>query len=317
MNVYSEIDGLTIREGDWLSVDGTNGRIYLGQLATVTPDLDDPWLTTLLSWADEIRVLGIRANADEPEDAERARRYGAEGIGLCRTEHMFFDPDRLPIMQKLIMAKTDWERREAVEQLLPFQRSDMVGLLRSMDGLPVIIRLLDPPMHEFLPSFEELFRQRTELQLRLAKTSDLDEVDRLVNQLSTAQAQLERVRELRESNPMLGLRGVRLGLTIPELTRMQARAIFEAYAIVKKEGGDPRPEIMIPLVSDVSELIAQKKLILAEADRVGQEQDLGCSLPDWLNDRGSTGGPERRQDWGRSRFLVLWNQRLDPDNLCH
>ncbi len=273
------VDGLIIREGDWLSIDGNTGNIYLGKLETATPDLEDPFLATLLGWADEFRTLGVRANADEPSDAERARAYGAEGIGLCRTEHMFFDPERLPIVQQLIMARTDWERREAVDQLLPFQRDDMAGLLKSMDGLPVIIRLLDPPMHEFLPSFEDLFRERTELQLQLARTTDLDEVERLVHHLSTAQSQLDRVRELSETNPMLGLRGVRLGLTIPELTRMQARAIFEAYAMVKKQGGDPHPEIMIPLVSDVAELAIQRTWILEEAAKVAEEQGIEVVCP--------------------------------------
>ncbi len=139
------VDGLVILEGEWLSIDGNTGAVYLDQLPTESPDLDDPWLATLLDWADDYRKMGVRANADEPADAERARHYGVEGIGLCRTEHMFFDPDRLPVVRQLIMADTDLERREALDQLLGFQRADILGLLEAMDGLPVIIRLLDPP----------------------------------------------------------------------------------------------------------------------------------------------------------------------------
>ena len=214
----------------------------------MAPDLDNEWLTTLLGWADEIRTLGVRANSDEPEDAARARAYGAEGIGLCRTEHMFFDPERLPIVQRMITAPNQAERKEALDEMREFQRADFAGLFEAMDGLPVILRLLDPPLHEFLPSWEELHRHQTDLQLRLVRAADLETVERLVGELSDVREMLVRVEALRETNPMLGLRGVRLGITMPEITRMQARACFEAAVEVAERGGDPRPELMVPLV---------------------------------------------------------------------
>ena len=257
LSVGSEVLG----EGDWLSIDGTTGEVFAGKIPTVEPDLDNEWLATLLTWADEMRTLEVRANADEPAEAERARRYGATGIGLCRTEHMFFDPERLPIVQHLITAPSRSEQREAIDALLPLQREDFVGLLRAMDGLPVIIRLLDPPLHEFLPSWESLHRTVSDLQLRLGKAGDLDTMEALLSELDQTREMLARVEALRESNPMLGLRGVRLGLELPELTRMQARAVFEAAAHLIEEGGDPKPEIMVPLVSHVNELATQRALI--------------------------------------------------------
>ncbi|MCB0993976.1 MAG: pyruvate, phosphate dikinase [Acidimicrobiales bacterium] len=266
------VGDVEIREGDWVSIDGTTGGVYLGQVPTVDPDLDDPWLATLLGWADEFRTLGVRTNADEPDDAARARRYGAEGIGLCRTEHMFFDPERLPIVRRMIMAPSTSERREAVEALLPFQRGDFAGLFRSMDGLPVVIRLLDPPLHEFLPSFEVLTRTLTDLELQLAHASRLEAMEVLLDEITETRALLARVEELRESNPMLGLRGVRLGIRIPELTRMQTRAVLEAALDVAAEGGDPRPEIMVPLVSHANELAVQRELIESEAAAVFAER---------------------------------------------
>lgn len=261
----------TVHEGEWLSIDGTSGNIYLGQVETVAPDLDNQWLTTLLGWADEFRTLGVRANSDEPEDAARARSYGAEGIGLCRTEHMFFDPERLPIVQRMITAPNAPERREALDQLREFQRADFVGLFEAMDGLPVILRLLDPPLHEFLPSWEELHRQQTDLQLRLVRAADLETVERLVDELSRVHEMLSRVEALRETNPMLGRRGVRVGITMPEITRMQARAAFEAAVEVAERGGDPRPELMVPLVSDANELARQRALIDEVAEAVFAE----------------------------------------------
>ena len=160
------VDGRVIKEGDWVSIDGTLGEVFAGQVETIVPDINDPYLIKLLNWADGIRRLGVWANADYPRDAQRARDYGAEGIGLCRTEHMFFEPERLPYVQQMILAKSDEERDAALEQLLPFQRSDFEGLFRVMDGLPVIIRLIDPPLHEFLPSHDELLVEVTELRLR-------------------------------------------------------------------------------------------------------------------------------------------------------
>ena len=255
------VAGNVVHEGEWLSIDGTAGNIYLGQVETTAPDLDNEWLTTLLGWADEHRTLEVRANVDEPEDAVRARSYGASGIGLCRTEHMFFDQDRLPIMRRMIMAPNLPERREAIEALLEFQRQDFVGLFEAMDGLPVIIRLLDPPLHEFLPSWEELHRRQTDLQLRLVGAADLATVEALVTELSEVRELLARVEQLHETNPMLGRRGVRLGITLPELTRMQTRAIIEAAIHCVRGGGDPHPEIMVPLVSHANELARQRALI--------------------------------------------------------
>ena len=210
-----EVGSVEVHEGEWVSVDGTTGKVYLGKTETTEPDISNEWLTILLEWADDFRTLNVRANADDPVEAERARRYGATGIGLCRTEHMFFDPERLPIVQAMITAPTPTEQREAVSALLPLQRGDFAGMFRAMDGLPVIIRLLDPPLHEFLPSFDELTETATDLQIRLINAADLTTVNQLVEELTATQTMLSRVASLRESNPMLGLRGVRLGLQIP------------------------------------------------------------------------------------------------------
>jgi len=267
-----KVDSQVIREGDVLSIDGTTGEVFVGELATVVPDMEDPWLAKLMSWADEFRRLGVRANADYPEDAERARKYGAEGIGLCRTEHMFFQSERLPTVQRMITTRSPAERREAVDALLPFQREDFAGLFRAMDGLPVIIRLIDPPLHEFLPSFEDLTRELADLQIQSTNARNLEEVEGITAKLAETQSMLDRVHSLRETNPMLGMRGVRLGILIPELTRMQVRAIFEAACAVKKDGVEPIPEIMIPLTSHVNELRRQREVLEAEARAVMEEQ---------------------------------------------
>ncbi len=263
-----------IEEGDWISIDGTAGELYAGKLKTMVPDIKDPYLMTLLSWADDFRKLGVWTNADYPADAKRAREYGAEGIGLCRTEHMFFEAERLPFVQKMIMTNSPTERREALDALLPFQRDDFIGLFRAMDGLPVIIRLIDPPLHEFLPFHVDLMRELTDLKLRLQDASTLEEIDKLIDQIGKDQAILKRVESLHESNPMLGLRGVRLGIHIPELTKMQVRATFEAACIVAKEGIDVHPEIMIPLTSHANELKVQQEALIAEAKEVMKEQGI-------------------------------------------
>ncbi len=271
------IRNVTIAEGDWLSLDGTTGRVYAGQVPTADPDLDNESLATLLAWADDIRTLGVRANADDPVEAARARRHGAEGIGLCRTEHMFFGAERLPIVQQMITAPSLAEQREAIDSLLPMQRADFAGLFEAMDGLPVIIRLLDPPLHEFLPSWTELHRTIADLQLRLVGAGDLETVEALIGELSETSAMLARVEALSESNPMLGLRGVRLGLRLPDLTRMQVRAVMEAAASVIRAGGDPRPEIMVPLVSHHNELARQREIIEEVATDVIAET--GVDIP--------------------------------------
>ncbi len=267
-------EDLEINEGDWLSLDGTQGIVYLGKLPTVVPDIRNPYLIKLLSWADEIRTLGVWANADYPRDAERAREYGAQGIGLCRTEHMFFETERMPIVQKMIMAKYAVDRKDALDQLLPLQRGDFEGLFKAMDGLPVIIRLIDPPLHEFLPSFEDLVQDLADLKVRTQHYHTLSEIDTALAEIRIKQDYLERVEALREMNPMLGTRGVRLGILIPELTRMQVRAIFEAACRCAKAGVDVHPEVMIPLVSHVNELKVQQSALEAEAKAVMEEQGI-------------------------------------------
>jgi pyruvate,orthophosphate dikinase len=264
---------LSIGEGDWVSLDGSTGEVFLGRLDTFVPDITDTWLATLLSWADEYRRLGVRANADYPQDAQRAREYGAEGIGLCRTEHMFFQSERLPVMQRMIMTDSVTERRDALAELEPLQRADFLGLFQAMDGLPVIIRLVDPPLHEFLPTFEELTRRITDGKIRISAAGSLDEVDAILGRLRNDEDLLRRVQALHESNPMLGLRGVRLAIRYPEILQMQARAIFEAACDAAEAGGDPRPEVMVPLTSDAGELIKARQIIETEAKAVFEERE--------------------------------------------
>jgi pyruvate, orthophosphate dikinase len=271
---HIEVKGKVIKEGDWISIDGTIGEVYAGKVETMVPDIKDPWLMKLLSWADEFRRLGVWTNADYPVDAQRARDYGAEGIGLCRTEHMFFEAERLPFVQKMIMTDLPSERREALEALLPFQREDFAGLFRVMHGLPVIIRLIDPPLHEFLPNHVDLLRDLSDHKIRLLNAGTLKEIDALLEKIEKEENILKRVESLREANPMLGLRGVRLGIHIPELTIMQVRAIFEAACMVAKEGIDVHPEVMIPLTSHVNELKIQRSVLEAEAKIVMKEQGI-------------------------------------------
>ena len=271
-NRHMKINDVTIKEGDWISIDGTTGEVYIGKIKTKVPDIMDPLLIKLLSWADKFRRLGVRANADNPDDAKIARAYGAEGIGLCRTEHMFFEPRRLPYLQKMIMSDLPIERREALDVLLPFQRDDFAGLFRVMDGLPVITRLIDPPLHEFLPDHMELNHDLTDLKIRLKHADTLEKIDTLLQQIQEKAQVLKRVESIQENNPMLGLRGVRLGIQFPELTTMQVRAIFEAACMVTKEGIDVHPEIMIPLTSHVNELKVQREILEVEAKKVMHEQ---------------------------------------------
>ncbi len=268
------VGSLVIKEGDWISIDGTTGEVYLGKLETMVPDISDPWLMKLLHWADGFRRLGVWANADYPHDAKRAREYGAGGIGLCRTEHMFFEPERLPLVQKMIMTSQPSERREALNALLPFQREDFAGLFRAMDGLPVIIRLIDPPLHEFLPSYESLMTELSDSKIRLLHARNLKEIDDLLHKIEDDERVLRRVEALREANPMLGLRGVRLGIMMPELTQMQVRAIFEAACQCAKAGVDVHPEVMIPLSIHVNELKVQRAALETVAREVMEEQHI-------------------------------------------
>jgi pyruvate,orthophosphate dikinase len=268
----ASVGDLVIEEGDWLSLDGSTGEVYVGRLDTFVPDLTDPSLSTLLGWADEFRHLGVRANADYPADAERARAYGAEGIGLCRTEHMFFQTERLPIMQRMIMSDSVTMRRAALDELLPLQRDDFRGLFRAMDGQPVIIRLVDPPLHEFLPSYEELSERITDAKIQLSSAGSLDRVDELLRRLRDDEDLRRRVDALREANPMLGLRGVRLAILYPEILQMQVRAIISAACDAAEADGDPRPEIMVPLTCDAAEMARVRELIDAEARTVLDER---------------------------------------------
>jgi len=237
--------GQVVKEMQEISIDGTTGEVFAGRIPTIAPDLEkEVALQTLLGWADEVRRLGVWANADYPRDAKRAREFGAEGIGLCRTEHMFMEQERLPVVQEMILAKTSEERRAALKQLLPFQRKDFEGILKAMDGLPVVIRLIDPPLHEFLPSHDELLQEVATLRAKSPKSRKLKPLEEM----------LAAVEGMREMNPMLGLRGVRLSIVMPEIVEMQTRAIIEAACNCTKKGVDVHVKIMIPLVAHVNEL---------------------------------------------------------------
>ncbi|MFP4445369.1 MAG: pyruvate, phosphate dikinase [Desulfosudaceae bacterium] len=268
------VGDLVIQEGDWLSVDGNTGEVFVDKIDTMEPDIKDPWLIKLLDWADQIRSLGVMANADYPVDASRAREYGAQGIGLCRTEHMFFESERLPHVQKMIMATLPFDRREALESLLPFQREDFAGLFRAMDGLPVIIRLIDPPLHEFMPDLVELMSELADLKMRVNHAANMTEIDDLLAQIRDKETMRRRAAQLREQNPMLGLRGVRLGIQIPELTNMQVQALFEAACEVSREGVTVLPKVMIPLTTHANELKRQREVLEATAQKVMAEQGI-------------------------------------------
>ncbi|HZU76481.1 MAG TPA: putative PEP-binding protein, partial [Dehalococcoidia bacterium] len=258
--------GHTINEGEEFTIDGSTGRVILGKVPMIDADISGS-LEQLLRWADGLRRLEVWANGDYPRDAERARGFGAQGIGLCRTEHMFMEQDRLPVVQHMILAASAEERRRELERLLPFQRDDFVGILRSMRGLPVIIRLIDPPLHEFLPSLETLLVEVTRAQAEGRPEKEWAGQARL----------LQAVRDLHEQNPMLGLRGCRLGLLFPEIIEMQVRAIMEAATSLKRERVAVRPEIMVPLVSTLEELRRTREVI----DRVAAEvqREAGVKLP--------------------------------------
>jgi pyruvate,orthophosphate dikinase len=272
-----EIDNqvIEVHEGDWLSIDGGTAEVYLGKLETREPDFEsEVELKTLLAWADGVRQLGVWANADYPKDAERARRYGAEGVGLCRTEHMFFEPERLPIVQEMIMATSKARRIAALEKLLPMQRKDFEGIFQAMAGQPVIIRLLDPPLHEFLPSHQQLVQELADLKVRLQHFHTLSEINAALAEVRQKEDILNRVNSLNEANPMLGLRGDRLGITMPEITEMQVRAILEAAIHVIRQGIDVHPEIMIPLAGHVNELKYLKQLVQTVAAEVFKQNSM-------------------------------------------
>jgi pyruvate, orthophosphate dikinase len=254
------VNGHTIKEYDYITLNGTTGEVILGQAKLITPEISTD-MDTLLSWADEVRTLGVRTNADTPEDSQKARDFGAEGIGLCRTEHMFFGEERIPIVQEMILAETEELRKLSLEKLLPMQRSDFKEIFEVMKGYPVTIRLLDPPLHEFLPKHEDLLEQYFELKA----AGDH-------NQIHELEDLMKRVDSLKEFNPMLGHRGCRLGITYPEIYEMQVRAIFEAACELTKEGYEIVPEVMIPLVGHINEFEITKNSAEAVAKQVMSEQ---------------------------------------------
>jgi pyruvate,orthophosphate dikinase len=264
--------GQTLKEGDWLSIDGSTGEVFAGQANTLEADPSSGALSKFMSWTDEFRgAFGVRANADIPRDAKVARKFGAEGIGLCRTEHMFFGPGRIEHVQAMILARDEKTRRKALAKLLPLQRKDFAGLFQAMDGFPVIIRTLDPPLHEFVPKREDMMVDLTKLPYATAKEKKemAAKYGMAVPELKKALPELlKRVEELHEFNPMLGHRGCRLGITYPEITEMQARAIFEAVAQVAKKGVKVVPEVMIPLIGGVEEFSHQKAIVKQVAEEV-------------------------------------------------
>ncbi len=246
---FLDKNGKKYVEGDWISLDGSAGNVYGEQLPTIEPEMTGDF-ATLMSWADELRVLKVRTNADTPNDAMTARKFGAEGIGLCRTEHMFFEADRIPAMREMIVARTEEQRRKALEKLLPMQRSDFEGLFREMQGYPVTIRFLDPPLHEFLPQADE-------------------DIAALASEMGLSFVDLKGiVADLHEFNPMMGHRGCRLSVTYPEIAEMQTRAVIEAAINVNKAGMNVIPEIMIPLVGEIKELKYVKDVVVKTAEEV-------------------------------------------------
>ena len=276
-----KVKGQTFKEGDWMSLDGTTGRVIKGRLNTIPPNADDPELQKFMQWADPFRTMKVRANADIPRDAIQARAFGAEGIGLCRTEHMFFGGKKIGHMRAMILADNEKDRRAALKKLLPLQREDFAGVFKAMDGLPVTIRTLDPPLHEFLPRREELMvdiallasysaKQKNDL---VTKYKDYG-VKGVADLKKALPALLGRVEQLHEFNPMLGHRGCRLGITYPEITEMQSRAIFEAACDCTKRGIKVLPEVMIPLVATLKEMANQGAIVRRVAEEVFREKGM-------------------------------------------
>jgi pyruvate,orthophosphate dikinase len=274
------VKGQVFKAGDWISLDGTTGRVIKGRLNTLPPSPDDPEMLKFMAWADPYRTIGVRANADIPRDAIQARAFGAEGIGLCRTEHMFFGEKKIPHMRVMILANNEKDRRVALKKLLPMQREDFIGVFKAMDGFPVTIRTLDPPLHEFLPSRENLMvdiatllyadtKQKKEMveRYRDYRVKAVGDLKKILPEL------LKRVEQLHEINPMLGHRGCRLGITYPEITEMQARAIFEAAVAVSKAGVKVHPEVMIPLTATLKEMANQGAIVRRVAEEVFAEKE--------------------------------------------
>lgn len=252
-NKTLKVNDYLLKEGDWITLDGSTGEVFLGEVKTIEPSLDE-YFAYMMNLSDKFKTLGVRSNADTPADAQASRRFGATGIGLCRTEHMFFNADRIDVVRQMILAETTDERIRALDKLLPMQRADFIGLFEEMDGLPVTIRLLDPPLHEFLPQSDTEIRE-------LSQRIKIDE-----NQLKA------KIRQLHEFNPMLGHRGCRLAITYPEIYQMQARAIAEAVIHLIKAGKNPKPEVMIPLVALKEELRRLRRLVEFEIETVQKEE---------------------------------------------
>ena len=257
-----KVKDIVVNKGDIISIDGSTGEVIVGEVPMIDPELSEEF-DKVLKWADELRTMKVRANADTPKDAEKAIEFGAEGIGLCRTEHMFMAPDRLPIVQQMIMAETKEDRENALAKLLPIQQEDFEGIFEVMNGLPVTVRLLDPPLHEFLPNAEELITEIAELKSK----GDTNEIE-------SKQEMLSKVRSLSEMNPMLGLRGCRLGLLYPEIYIMQVKAILKAACNLTKKGIKVIPEIEIPLVGHELELKTLREVVEKTAEEVFAEEGI-------------------------------------------
>ena len=261
------VDDRVVSKGEWVTVDGNTGQVLAGRVETVEPELDE-YYETLMGWADEFRTLEVRANADTPTDAAAARRLGAQGIGLCRTEHMFFGEERTEAVREMIMAPNAVARADALEKIAPLQTADFVGIFEAMEGNPVTIRLLDPPLHEFLPGREETVLRITDLKLRLGHAKSLDKINRLLAEINEREEILDQIERLAEANPMLGHRGCRLGIAYPEVTEMQVRAIFTAAVQCAERGVDVHPEVMIPLVAFSTEFDHQEEVVRRVAEEV-------------------------------------------------
>ena len=267
------VGDMTIREGEYITIDGTTGSIIEGKVPLIEPEIKGEFLE-LLEMADDIKRLGVRANADTPLDAKKALEFGAEGIGLCRTEHMFMDQDRLPVVQAMIMSRTQEDRQDYLNKLLPMQKGDFYEIFKIMEGKPVTIRLLDPPLHEFLPELSTVLLENQELKMTNAMSRSLLNITPLDKEIKTKNKVISLIRSLSEENPMMGLRGCRLGIVWPEISEMQVKAIFEAACQLKKEGIDVHPEVMIPLVGMISELKYVKQDLVKTAQEIIKKYDV-------------------------------------------
>jgi pyruvate,orthophosphate dikinase len=259
------VDEMVVKEGSWITIDGTTGRVIEGKVPLIEPEIKGEFLE-LLEMADEVRKLGVRANADTPTDAQKAIEFGAEGIGLCRTEHMFMAQDRLPVVQNMIMARTKDDRQDALNKILPMQKGDFLEIFKIMAGKPVTIRLLDPPLHEFLPDLATMLLENQEFKMTNALSKSLLGTSPLDEEINTKNKVISLIRSLSEENPMMGLRGCRLGIVWPEINEMQVKAIFQAACELKLQGIEVLPEVMIPLVGILSELQLVKSQLLEIAE---------------------------------------------------